>query len=120
MIVESEEADRDAIGGEVGNDEAVLFDRLQVFLHLHMHWWHRPNAAERRRPAGVSGAERAGENHDDRVAAKVERATALHATLGNGMQVAAYDERDAAGHHRHRRHKPVVLLEPTALPVGLG
>src|SRR5262252_529434 len=81
--------------------------------------WRRADTAERRGPAAVAGAERAGENHDDGVAAKVERTAALYATLGDGMQVATYDERDAAGHRRHRSHKPVVRLEPAALPIGL-
>src|SRR5215469_9121419 len=47
VIVEPEEADRDAVSREVSKDETVLLDRLQVFLHLQMRWRRRPNAAER-------------------------------------------------------------------------
>src|SRR4029077_16187129 len=57
---------------------------------------------------------------NDGLTAEVECAAALHATLGNSMEVAADDERDAAGHPSHGRHEPVVLLEPAALPIGLG
>ena len=66
------------------------------------------------------GPQRTRENDDDGVAAEVRRAAAVHSALGDGMEVAADDEWDAAGHRRHRRHQSIVLLEPAALPIRLG
>ena len=56
-----------------------------------------------------------------RIAAEVERTRcALHATLSDGREVAADDQRDTAGHRGDRRHEPVMLLEPVTGQITNG
>lgn len=62
-----------------------------------------------------------GGNDDYGIAAEVERTRcALHATLSDGMEVAADDQRDTAGHRGDRRHEPVMLLEPVTGQITNG
>src|SRR5260370_41067007 len=85
-----------------------------------MHRRRCPDAAESRRPAPIPCTQWARENDNNGVTTEVERTAAQHATLGDGMEVTTKDKRDAARHRGHGRHEPVVLLEPAALPIGLG
>src|SRR5919205_3844371 len=59
VVVEPEISDRHALGREVGEDEAVLLDRLEGLFHVEMRRRHGPDAAKGGRPAPVAGAERA-------------------------------------------------------------
>ena len=47
---------------------------------------------------------------------KSSRAAALHAAFGNGVKIAADDQRNPPRHGRHRRHQPVMLR--SAIPAA--
>jgi hypothetical protein len=83
--------------GAIRDGEAVLLDRLDLFVHVEMGGRQRAGAAAPGRPTGQARADRTGQHRVDRVGGEVERACAQHAADADGVEVAAHDERTRPG-----------------------
>src|SRR5262245_38154972 len=120
LNVPLEHPQHDLVGREICNGEAVLLDRLYLFVHVEMGGRQRAGAPARRRPAAWTRADRTGQHGIDRIDGEIELAAAHHAADGNGMQVTAHHQWYAFAHGRYRFHEAIVLLEPAWLPIRLG
>src|SRR5213592_4681988 len=99
LYVPFEEPQHYFVGGEIGEDEAMLLDRLQLLLEIeHCRGRSRRTSNTRGGPAAGPRADRSRQRDVDRVLAYVERAASLHRAARDRMHVAAHDERHAAFH----------------------
>src|SRR5215472_14708155 len=78
LHVPLEHPQHDLVGRKIRDGEAVLLDRLYLFVHVEMGRRQRAGAPARRRPAAWTRADRTGQHGIDRIGGEIELAAAHH------------------------------------------
>jgi hypothetical protein len=125
LYVPREEPQHDLVFREVGEDKAMLLDRLDLLLEIeNRRGCGRCAANAYLRPTARPRPDRSRQGDVDGIAFEIERAAAKHGAERNRMHVTAEDARDAPFHSRDRAEVEIangekdICLDPTQTPTA--